>query len=92
MVSKILVCPKSTLQYYVSGHEVESLPHQLEGDYNRQMGSGYTVRGFQTPFTSQQDQRDWPNPPISFTEQSLLIQEVNTLLEKGAIIQIDDSQ
>ena len=23
-----------------SGHEVESLPYQLEGDYNRQMGSG----------------------------------------------------
>jgi len=51
-----------------------------------------TVKGFQIPFTSQPDQKDWPNPPMSSAEQSLLMQEVNTLLEKGAIIQIDNPQ
>ena len=34
-----------------------------------------TVNGFQIPFTSQPDQRNWPNPPTSSKEQSPLIQE-----------------
>ena len=51
------------------------------------------VMGLQIPFTSQPVQRHWPNPPISSAEQSSLIQEeVSTLLEKGAIIRVDNPQ
>jgi len=44
------------------------------------------VQGFQIPFTSLPVQQHRPNPPISSAEQSsLILEEVNTLLEKGAI-------
>ena len=47
------------------------------------------VQGFQIPFSSLPSQEHWPNPPISSTEQSsLILAEVNALLEKGAITSV----
>ena len=49
------------------------------------------VKGFQIPFISQPVQECQPNPPISSKEQSSLIQEeVKALLEKGAIVPVQD--
>ena len=44
------------------------------------------VQGFQIPFSGLPSQERRPNPPISSAEQSsLILAEVNMLLEKGAI-------
>ena len=70
------------------GQEVKSLYQQLESDNNRQMGSGL-YPGFQIPFSSLPSQEPWPNPPISSAEQSsLILVEVNMLLEKVAITSV----
>ena len=47
------------------------------------------VQGFQIPFSSLPSQERRPNPPISSAEQSsLILAEVNMLLEKGAITSV----
>ena len=47
------------------------------------------VQGFQIPFSSLPSQECRPNPPISSAEQSsLILAEVNMLLEKGAITSV----
>ena len=49
------------------------------------------VQGFQIPFTSLAVQDYWPNPPISSAEQnSLILVELNTLLEKGTITSVEN--
>ena len=51
------------------------------------------VKGFQIPFITQPIQEHRPNPAVYSAEQSLLMQEeVSTLLEKGAVIRVDNPQ
>ena len=51
------------------------------------------VKRFQILFTSLPDQEHWPNPPISSAEQrSLILAEVNMLLEKGAVTLVENPQ